>query len=292
MDETLPLKPFRWNIAKREQIGDLCDVEASETYRSFENHLRTATARVLALAGDSDLVFVGRSPDCLFDYLSGILEGIPDAPSLTLLHFSAPYEPADKLAKTHQQELEALFTYFTSERLDPQSIASYGKQVRFIDVVNRGQTFGRLVDYLRHWAEQQGADWNVVQRRIGFVGLTVRTQTGPNVWRWWQHEPWVTKLNKTPIGNVSVPCKFWEFIANNAEKPTPSHQIYRWASPDVTTPHHDPPRLKGLRLAIDNYDRGRDKEERVKFIRELTGLPAMRQAWLRSLVLRLRGIAA
>jgi len=291
VDDSFPIKPFRWNLAKREQIGDLSDVEISAAYPGFADDLRTAAARVIALAGDSDFVFVGRSPECLFDYLSGMLEGIPDAPSLTLMQFSAPNEPADALAKTHGAELDALFSYFFSERLDPKSIASYGKQVRFIDVVSSGQTFGTLVDYLRHWTQRQGADWNVVERRIGFIGLTRRTETGPNVWRWWQHQSWVERLTKTPIKNVSLPGNFWGFIADNDEKATPSHWLERWAAFESTTPARAPHRLRGLRLALDNYDRGRDKQERARFVRELTQLSEMRQAWLRSLVLRLRGVA-
>jgi len=290
-DASIPNKPFRWNIAKREQIGDLTQVAAAETYAGYADHLRTAAALVLARAGDSDLVFVGRSPECLFDYLSGILEGVVDAPSLTLMQFSAPNEPADELAKTHRAELDALFAYFFSERLDPQSIASYGKQVRFIDVVSSGQTFGTVVDYLRHWTQRQGADWNVVERRIGFIGLTRRTATGPNVWRWWQHQSWVERLTKTPIKNVAVPGNFWGFIADNDEKPTPSHWLERWAALESTTPSRAPRRLRGLRLALDNYDRGRDKQERARFVRELTQQPEMRDAWLRRLVLRLRGVA-
>jgi len=291
MDESIPIKPFRWNLARREQIGDLSDVEASATYPGFDEDLRAVAASVLARAGDSDLVFVGRSPECLFDYLSGIFEGIPAAPSLTLMHFSASYQPVETLAKSHGQELDALLAYFASERLDPKSIASYGKKVRFIDVVASGRTFGALVDYLRHWAEQQGADWNVVERRIGFLGLTRREQTGPNVWRWWQHQSWVEELTKTPIKNVAVPGHFWGFIANSDVKTTPSHWLERWAAVEAASPCRADHRLRGLRHALDNYDRGRDKQERARFVRELTQLPEMREAWLRRLVLRLRGVA-
>jgi len=291
MDEAAPIKPFRWNLAKREQIGALADVAAAETYPGFAEHLRTTAALVLARAGDSDLVFVGRSPECLFDYLSGMLAQVPGAPSLTLFHFSAPYEPAYAVAKTHRDELDALFAYFVSERLDPQAIATYGKQVRFIDVVSTGQTFGRLVELLHHWTHQQGADWNVVQRRIGFVGLTHQSTAGPNVWRWWQHQAWVKALTKTPIKNVSVPGDFWGFIANSDAKVTPSHWLKRWASIDATMPCRDDHRLRALRLALDNYDSGRDRDERARFIRELTQASEMREAWLRSLVLRLRGVA-
>lgn len=292
METDTPIKPFRWNLAKREQIGDLSHVSRPASYAGYVDDLRVAAALVLARAGDSDLVFVGRSPECLFDYLSGLMDGVADAPSLTLLHFSAPSDPVTELAKRHHVELAALLDYFAAERIDPSSIASYGKQVRFIDVVSSGGTFGTLADYLHYWSDLQGADWNVVQRRIGFVGLTLQRHTSPNTRRWWQQQAWVAELPKTPITNVSVPGYFWGFIANNDEKVTPSHWLGRWAAREASEARRDEVRLRGLRLAIENYDRGRDRQERARFIRELTQLPEMRDAWLRSLVLRLRGVSS
>ncbi len=292
MDEPVHLKPFRWNLAKREQLGDITELAAAETYRGYADDLRSAAALVLARAGDSDLVFVGRSPECLFDYLSGIFSDVSGAPSLTLMHFSAPNRPVTVIAKSHRSELAALKAYFTAERLDPRAIASYGKQVRFVDVVSSGSTFGMLVDYLHYWAREQGADWNVVQRRIGFIGLTWQTSTSPKAWRWWQHQPWVTQLTKTPIKNVAVPGSFWGFIANNREKATPSYWLERWGTVEAARPCHYEHHLRGLRLALENYDRGGAREERAMFVRELTQLPEMRHAWLRNLVLRLRGVAA
>jgi len=291
MQHDAPIKPFRWNLAKREQIGDLADVVPPETYPGYEDEVRATAALVLARAGNSDLVFVGRSPECLFDYLSGLMEGVADAPSLTLLQFSAPFDPVDELAKRHRPELDALLDYFSAERIDPKSIATYGKQVRFIDVVATGQTFKSIVEYLERWSRVQGADWNVVQRRIGFVGITRQTHTSPNTRRWWQRQTWVTQMTKTPITNVAAPWDFWGFIANSDHKVTPSHWLFRWSAPEAASPRRDDIRLQGLRLAIDNYDCGRDKQERARFIRELTQLPEMREGWLRSLVLRLRGVA-
>lgn len=291
MQHDVPIKPFRWNLSKREQIGDLSHVVAPQTYTEYADDVRTTAALVLARAGDSDLVFVGRSPECLFDYLSGLMEGVADAPSLTLLQFSAPFDPVGELAKRHGPQLDALLDYFVAERIDPKSIATYGKQVRFIDVVATGQTFKTIVEYLEHWSRVQGADWNVVQRRIGFVGITRQTHTSPNTRRWWQSQPWVAQMTKTPITNVAAQWGFWGFIANNDQKVTPSHWLHRWSAPEAATPRRDDARLQGLRLAIDNYDRGRDRDERARFVRELTQLPEMREGWLRRLVLRLRGVS-
>jgi hypothetical protein len=49
------VRPFRWDIRRRSQLGSLPDVDLPETYDWFEEELFRCTARVLAFAGDSDL---------------------------------------------------------------------------------------------------------------------------------------------------------------------------------------------------------------------------------------------
>jgi len=80
------LKPFRWNIAKREQIGRLLEAPSpAGDVPGLHDTLRAVSAKILARSDDSDLVFVGRSVESFYDYLSGIFHDVPNAPSLTLL---------------------------------------------------------------------------------------------------------------------------------------------------------------------------------------------------------------
>jgi hypothetical protein len=66
-------QPFRWNIAKKEQLGRLVEMPQAEIYPDFFNELEDCCSRVIAFCDNSDLIFVGRSPESLFDYLSGLL---------------------------------------------------------------------------------------------------------------------------------------------------------------------------------------------------------------------------
>lgn len=278
-------RPFRWDLARREQLGRLVEGETASAYKGFHGDLQLLAAQVVARAGDSDLVFVGRSLESVFDYLSGMFRACEDLPNLTLLQVSVRYLSSDEDEKARQ----GLFDYFQAERLDPASIAGYGKQVRLIDVVASGETFGNLLDILRPWGDEQGADWNVVQRRLGFVGVTWRTKNSPNTWRWWQQRSWVRELTKPDITNVSVPGRLWDFLGNRQAKVTRSHPAGRWADPDTRIPARFGDHLPALRFAVDLYDRAGTRAERERFIAELTAQPQMRESWLRSLVLRLRG---
>ena len=64
---------FRWNIARREQLGRLVAGELAPDLSYVIEEIRRCCARVIAMAGDSRLVFIGRSPENLHDYLTGAL---------------------------------------------------------------------------------------------------------------------------------------------------------------------------------------------------------------------------
>lgn len=282
------MKPFRWNIAKREQLGRLTDIEPARTYPGFHNDLRATAARIVARAGDSDYVFVGRSPELIYDYLSGIFDGVPDAPALKLLQFSSPGLLDSRESAKFAAEIAAMEDYLRVEKLDPHTIAAADKTIRFIDFVSRGQTFGELVRLLKDFTEREKADWNAVRRRIGFVGLTWQTHTSPKTWRWWQHQVWLGMLDRPRIKNISVPGSFWGYAANNNEKVTRSHQIWMWNAEEATEALRADWHMRALRLAAEIHESGRDVKERTRFVQAITALPEMRDPWLRSLVLRIK----
>src|ERR1051326_1438314 len=59
--------PFRWNIQKRSELGSLLDGPEAATYPAFLDDLLACCARILSYVDDSDLFFVGRSPESMFD---------------------------------------------------------------------------------------------------------------------------------------------------------------------------------------------------------------------------------
>jgi hypothetical protein len=80
--------PFRWNIQRRSEMGGLLDGPPAPSYPGFLDDLLPCCARIIGFAGDSDLYFVGRSPESLFDHLSGLLLDSSWADRPRLLHFS------------------------------------------------------------------------------------------------------------------------------------------------------------------------------------------------------------
>ena len=283
------IRPFRWNIARRNELGSLLKGPHAESWPGFIVELRRTTALAVARSGPGTIVFVGRSLESSFDYLSGIVEGLEPHFPLKLLQVSfSAVRDIEATAAQSPAEFAALTAYMRAEGLSATDLTVAAEPTTFVDIVATGGTFGTLVGLLRLMCRTERADWNVVERRIGFTGVVIAGKTSPNTWRWWQHEPWVAELKKPRISNVSIPGYLWGFLGNNAEKVTRSHSLWRWADPASRSPDHADEHTRALRLAVSLYDRGLARDERSRFADELARLPEMRHAWLRRLVTALR----
>ncbi len=287
MSELRPA-PFRWDIARREQLGGLVEGELAPVYDGFEVDLAQCAARVIAESAGSDIVFVGRSPEHLFDYLSGIFATVPDAIRLQLLHYSNRWVPPDRLVADDARAVRHLFAYFEAEAFDPASIATRPRPVTLCDLVSEGGTFENLIKLMHRFAGLQGADWNAVQRRLGIVGVTTRGKNSPNAFRWQQHQDWLDLVPDVSIRNVSAPAEFCWFCAGDNPKVTRSFDATKWASEAARFPLRGKDHLKALRLAVRLYDLGNSRNGRDAFVSLLTAMPDMRKPQLRSLVQELR----
>ncbi len=286
------MKPFRWSIAKREQLGSLIDgIEAPSLSRDgFIDELRRAAARVIAFADDADLAFIGRTPENFFDYLSGSFAGIADAPQLHLVHFSLRSAGDGGVHAIAPERLSAFFDYLAAEGVDPASIAAGGRPLALVDFVARGGTFANLVALLKLHAQRDRVDWNAVQRRLRLIGLTLEKHTSPNTWRWHQHQDWLNVIPDARVKNVSVPAHIIWHLANDQQKVTQPHHPGRWDREGISGPGGaGAVERQALAFAAKLYDRATTCVERARLAAEITALPEMRQAATRRLVLRLRG---
>lgn len=280
--------PFRWDITRRNQLGRLIEGERAWTYDAFSDHLLRCCARVLALAGDSDLIFVGRSPESIFDHLSGLLLDTSWFDRLELLHFSMRFREESEIREEHPEAIRAMRSYIRQLGLHPEGIAARGRPAAFIDLVATGDTFGRLISFLRNWAGDIKYDWNGVRRRIRLVGITERTKTSPKTWRWQQHAPWLPLLGHGSVKNVSVPRALWEYLGNYQDKVSRSYTPSRWGDPALSSPSYNDRQLKALRLALELFELGRMRERKEQFVSLLVKEPAMKHGWFRMLVQEVR----
>jgi len=278
--------PFRWNLARREQLGTLAGPPLAPLDGSVLDPLRECCARVIAQAGDSRLVFVGRSPESLYDYLGGALAGTSWEERLTHLNLSMRFETAGEVASHNLEGLRAIHRQFRALRLSPADIAAGERPVALVDLVLEGLTFGNLVGLLADWAERDGVDPAAVRRRLRVVGITVRQKNSPNTWRWYQQVPWAGPFPRAALRGVSVPGPLWHYLGDWQDKVARWNGPRVWGSDEVFAPPREKEQIEALRVALAIYDAGR--AERERFTAELAALPEMRNAWLRRLVLELR----
>jgi hypothetical protein len=280
--------PFRWNTSKHEQMGRFLDGPEAEAYPDFIRDLRRCCARVLSTAGDSHLVFVGRSPESLFEYLGGGLRATPWSPRLSVLNLSLFGWSLREIRRLYPGAIEAVRAQLQETGLSPSSVASRSHQVAFVDLVNRGGTFGQLTELLLDWTREIGYDERAVVRRLRFVAITSAVDPSPNAERWNQRCAWVSRFRPSAIASVSIPAGLWDYLGNWQAKVARSHPPECWGDAGAGAPPRDEAHLKALRLAVKLRQLAEGRDERLAFASELANQPAMRFGWFRSLVTELR----
>jgi hypothetical protein len=279
-----PIVPFRWDVSRREQLGRIAEGVQVETYPGFEDDLVTCCARVLALGGDSDFVFVGRSPECLFDFLSGALATTSWSNRLELLPMSTRWEAWPK-----RPDRVAFRANLAAAGLAPQTLERHPRRVALVDLADTGATLGDVVALVREWAEDGASRWRAVAPRLRIVGVTWQEKSSPHTWRWSQHSDWAGWLAPGAVKNVSIPGTLLQFLTTDAPKIAAAFTPDRWRDPSAALPLRDEQARRGLALALRLYDLGASGRGRAQLAAGLARQPAMRSAWLRSLVLELRG---
>lgn len=278
--------PFRWNLRYRESLGDLLDGPRAPAYREFLDDLLACAARCLALSHNSDLCFLGRSPESLFDLMSGLLFDTPWADRLRLVPFSMRDLDQNAVRRDIPGALESLHAHFRLLGIGPDELIAATHPVVFIDVVHSGRTLGHLIDVLHTWSAAAALDWRAVKAKLRIVGVTWSQSPSPHTWRWQAHADWVGLLNRDAIKNVAVPGRLWDYLGNRQVKVTESFSPWRWATGELSSPDYGEEHLAALRLAVELFDSGRMRHYRERFVALLSQERAMRSLWFRALVHR------
>jgi hypothetical protein len=288
MDQFQP--PFRWNLRFRESLGSLVEGERAASYPEFTDDLLTCAAQCVAFSQNADMYFIGRSPESVFDLLSGLLLDTPWSGRLQLVQFSMRYITEDVIRHEIPGALQGIRAYFQLLELSPEQLIARKQRIALIDLVASGETLGNVVGLLHSWTRDLGLDWRAVKAKMCIVGITWEEDPSPNTWRWSQHADWVGLLNRQAIKNIAIPRRLWDYLGNRQDKVTESFHPWRWPGGALAAPNHHDQHLVALRLAVDLFDMGRTRACRERFVRLLSHGNGhgqqMRAPWLRSLTHR------
>ncbi len=280
--------PFRWNLRFRATLGSLVEGERAASYPEFADDLLTCAVQCVAFSQNADLYFIGRSPESVFDLLSGLLLDTPWAARLQLVHFSMRSVTEDGIRREIPGALQAIRAYLRLLDLSPEQLIARKQRIALIDLVASGETLGHLVRLLHSWTRELGLDWRAVKAKLCIVGITWEADPSPTTWRWSQHAEWVGLLNRQAIKTIAIPPRLWDYLGNRQEKVTESFHPWRWPGGELAAPNHNEHHLVALRLAVDMFDLGRTRACRERFVRLLSQGHGreMRAPWLRSLTHR------
>lgn len=277
---------FRWDIVRREQLGRLLTGEPVPRFAAVLDEVRRCAAHVLAMAGQSRVIFIGRSPENLYDYLTGAFSETSVATRLALLNVSLrglrerwPAMSAETTAAMREQ--------FAAVGLEPAAIVRRARRVTLVDVICSGETFGTLLALLDAWAAEQTVDARSMRRRLRVVGIVTRGATSYTTTRW-KRLDWARTLQPSAVKGVSVPEWFWSHLGDFPGKVSRSNPPSAWGDPEMAKPPRDEKHAEGVRLARALYEAGRSRTERDALASALTGLPAIRHVWCRMLAAELR----
>lgn len=279
--------PFRWDLVSPDQLGSLL-AGGGEPDLWFLDSLVECAGKVVARGGDGDLFFVGRSLDSMFDLLSGALTGVAAAPQVHRLPLSFARKGVlaggrwgpRPLGEAERRQARRILA---ACGLAPQALARRSRPAAFADVVDGGSTFTELFTLLRDWITEDRAQWDVIQRKLRFVGITVRRKTSPNTFRWQQHAFWIRQLPARAVLNVSLDWQAWTYLADRQVKLTRSFTPDRWLA-DAAGPDHGEPARLALAEAVALVAYGRSPAGRTGLARVIAGEPGLAEPWLRSLI--------
>lgn len=282
--------PFRWDLKRREQLGSLLKGDMAPSYKGFLGDVRDCCAKILARAKNSDIVFVGRSPESLHDYLMGISEGTSYEKRVHMLNLSVRNDEISDIVNKKQSAYKAMQNYFYELRLDPVSLVKRAHPVMFTDIVCNGYTFENLYKLIKYWSQQEMRDFASVKRKIRFLGITWKVKSNRYIERWWQQYDWTRELSPRAIKNIAISSRFWRYMGDEQKKIEETYRPDRWGKADATVPSHMQDHLEALRLGYRVYSRARQKSEKLRLARQVAKNIEMREAWLRSLSLEIKRV--
>ncbi len=279
--------PFRWDLVTPDQLGSLLR-GITEPKLWFLDELVSCAGKVLGRSGNGDLVFVGRSLDSMFDLLSGALANGRDGRQLRRLPLSFQRPGVASGRRWRRRPLTAAERaqarlILASAGVTPQSLARRARPVTFVDVVYRGSTFTELFELLRAWVADARAPWPVVRRKVRFVGVTSRTKTSPNTYRWQRQASWTRDLPARAVTKESLHPWVWSYFGDHQTKLTRSFRPEQWLA-EAPGPSRDERTREALAEAAALVAYGRSRAGRRALARAIGREPALAQPWLRTVV--------
>ena len=280
------------------QLGSLLNGpmdRENEYYAGVKHYLDVlpkSCARILSMSDNSDLVFIGRSLEKAFDYLSGILSNTSWEKNCVLLNVSLP-DSYNEVQGKYPGAIEGFSNQLACLGLDPGSLQYRKRGVAFVDVIMSGNTFGHLHDFLMKLCDTEHIDRKSIKRKVRFIAGTMEKQTSPNTHRWYQDEewmPWIREYKPRQLRSFTIEEGLWDHLIwpDFEKRVSQCNPPWRWTDASIEYSHHDKESLESLRLCYHLYTAATSSEQKRLFLRLLQKENAVRYQWFRGLISELK----
>jgi hypothetical protein len=227
-----------------------------------QDRLLRCAADVLRAGGASDLVFVGRSLESVYDLLCGALSRTTWYDRVQLLQISLRNHSPQEFQQRHPDRAASLWSYFAACRLTPRQILDRPRPVAFVDVVDRGSTFDSLSRLLRFWSPS-AAVWQTVRGRLAWVAV-VWENPPADASQWHpSRAQWTAEFDPAQVQRVFLNTHLWYYLADHQLKTTASYTPQRWGDPFVGRPPDESWFLSAARGACELYRQGEKSRRRL-----------------------------
>ena len=217
-----------WTQVRKKALAQLVSKAYTDEFYNYREQLLDVCADIIAASGGDDLVFVGRSPEILYDFMESLLEDTRAAPSTTLLPFSLRDESSgaiNRINRLDAESIDAIEEHFSELNLSPHDIATHEGTFSFVDCVCWGTTFGNLEDTLTLLAKRQSISF--VKTKVRYIGIT-KESLGWTHWRNDEESKGATFFNEGRAKVVTVSAQLWEHLANSSSKTMKSFRPEHW----------------------------------------------------------------
>lgn len=274
-----------WLEARDGALERLVARARSLEYYGFRDQLLEACAEVLARSGGAAVVFLGRSPENLYDLLSALFSATRRAPQMLLLPFSFRDGTSGITGSLSRSALDGIAAHLQQAGLDPGGILARPGGVVFVDCVCWGTTFGNLDELLSRLAIRSGLDTELVASRVRYLGLT-KASLGWTHWRDDEESRGARFFREGRAAVVPVASRLWRHLADLAPKTMDSYTLEQWGQVP-RLPALDERCAEAVRLAAELRRFGGSRDVRRGFAGMLTRRAGSERPWLRSVVVSL-----
>jgi hypothetical protein len=265
-------KPFRWNMASPRLLRRLGRGWTPAVPAHQQDRLLRCAASVLRAGGDSDLVFVGRSLESVYDLLSGALSRTTWYDRVQILQLSLRDLSPAEFPERCPQRAASLAGYFRACLLTPRQIVERPRPVAFVDLVDRGSTFATLSRLLRFWSGGPAA-WREVRERLTWVA--VLSQTPPDGGAHWHpsRSQGAEEFDPEHVRRCFLNTQLWRYLADQQLKTTASYTPRRWGDASAGRAPKQSWFLCAARGARALYRQGEKSRHRIAALLDEPPLP-------------------